>query len=423
MSPTGTPSPQTTRPRVLIIAVACSPVRGSEGGCGWNRALQTARFFETCVVTREGALSREVDEYIKANGEIERLRFVVVPDSKLGGFLENFGVTFYLSYHLWHRRAFKVAKKLNEEQPFDVVHQTTFCGYREPGMGWKLPIPFVWGPIGGTQDLPWQFLTSLGLSGGLREVCRSVVNQIQLRFGRAARNAIRNSAAVIAANTSIQKDCQRYFGVSPEVRLEIGINRIATQPKPILEPSRPFRILWSGELQPRKSLHLLLYALKQIPPEVKVEVKVLGQGSEMNRWKKLAVKLGVDDRTQFLGWLPRHEALQLLSWGDVFVFTSLRETAGTVVLEALSEGLPVIALDHQGVRDIVTDDCGIKIPVTTPQVVAKDLAEEITKLAKAPERYHALSAGALVRAKDYTWESHGEHMAGVYRRVMKNGQA
>jgi len=415
-----TSSPETSVPRVLIIAVACSPVRGSEGGVGWNRAIQSARFFDTCVVTRECDLSREILDYIKANGEIERLRFVVVPDSKMGLFLENFGISFYLSYYLWQRRAFKVAKELNIQQPFDLVHQTTYCGYREPGLCWKLPIPFVWGPFGGTQDLPWRFLTSLGFSGGLREAFRTTVNQFQLRFGRAARNAFRNSAAVIAANASVQKDCLKYFGVSPEVRLETGINRIATQPKPMLDTSRPLRILWSGGLQPRKSLHLLLHALEQIPSELKVEVRILGHGSEMSRWMKLAKKLRVDDHTQFLGWLPHHEALQLLSWADVFVFTSLRETSGNVVLEALAEGLPVIVLDHQGVRDIVTEDCGIKIPVTSPNVVAAALAKAIAGLAKAPERYQALSAGALVRAKTYAWDSHGEHMAAVYRRVMKH---
>jgi len=54
-------------------------------------------------------------------------------------------------------------------------------------------------------------------------------------------------------------------------------------------------------------------------------------------------------------------------------------------------------MDHQGVRDIVTDDCGIKIPVTSSKIVATALAAEITSLAKAPERYQSLSAGALLR--------------------------
>ena len=49
---------------------------------------------------------------------------------------------------------------------------------------------------------------------------------------------------------------------------------------------------------------------------------------------------------------------------DVFVFTSLRDTTGSVVLEALAAGVPVVAPDHQGVGDVVNDDCGVLVPVT-----------------------------------------------------------
>ncbi len=95
---------------------------------------------------------------------------------------------------------------------------------------------------------------------------------------------------------------------------------------------------------------------------------------------------------QWRGWLPLAEALQLYASADLFVFTSLRDTSGTVVLEALSRGLPVICLDHQGVRDLITPECGIKVPVTRPSEVIAGLAEAITKLARDPDRREQLGA-------------------------------
>ena len=56
-----------------------------------------------------------------------------------------------------------------------------------------------------------------------------------------------------------------------------------------------------------------------------------------------------------------------------------------MVLEGLAAGLPVLCLDHQGMADLVTEDCGIKVPVTTPGEVAIRLSETIQALANSPD--------------------------------------
>jgi len=91
-----------------------------------------------------------------------------------------------------------------------------------------------------------------------------------------------------------------------------------------------------------------------------------------------------------------------LAWADIFAFASLRDPTGTVISEAISQGLPLIGVDHQGVRDVITERCGIKIPVTTLNEVVATLAKEIYRLALAPERYQSLGEGALDQAKNCT---------------------
>ena len=113
--------------------------------------------------------------------------------------------------------------------------------------------------------------------------------------------------------------------------------------------------------------------------------------------------MGLGDRVTWLGWLPRAEALEQYRWADVFAFTSLRDTSGNVVLEALAAGLPVICLDHQGVGDIVTERCGVKIAVTSPRKVVVELAAAIESLAKDKARWKRLSDGASERIGDYVW--------------------
>jgi glycosyltransferase involved in cell wall biosynthesis len=107
------------------------------------------------------------------------------------------------------------------------------------------------------------------------------------------------------------------------------------------------------------------------------------------------------------------------SWADVFVFTSLRDTCGTVVLEALSHGLPVICLDHQGVGSVVTDRCGIKVQVTAPPSVVNGLRDAVMRAASDDLLLEALSRGAIQASQAYLWLRHGERLANLYEHAIK----
>src|SRR5262249_24396861 len=157
--------------------------------------------------------------------------------------------------------------------------------------------------------------------------------------------------------------------------LETGIRQVAAAP-PNGRPHGPaVRLLWSGDLQTWKALPLLLRALAQLPPDVPYEMRIIGRGPLKDSWQRLSRRLGVEPHTTWMGWLPFLEALRQYAWADLFLFTSLRDTSGNVLLEALGAGLPVICLDHQGAHDIVTEECGIKVPVTHPTEVIAGLRE------------------------------------------------
>jgi glycosyltransferase involved in cell wall biosynthesis len=119
------------------------------------------------------------------------------------------------------------------------------------------------------------------------------------------------------------------------------------------------------------------------------------------------------------GWPPYEQTLIHYRWADVFAFTSLRDTSGTGLLESLAMGAPIVGMDHQGARDVMTDDCAIRIPVESPRETIHSFRSAFTRLARHQELHHRLSCGALERARDFYWDRHGERMAMVYRRVLK----
>lgn len=409
------------RPRVLLLAAACNPYKGSDSAVGWGRVVETAKRFDTWVICRQGD-QEDIARYLGEHGEIPGLNFCFLKRSWLEESLKWRRPLYdihYLPYNLWQRRAFNLAARLHREIKFDLVHQGTRTGFRETGYLWKLEPPFIWGPVGGTQNYPWRFLKAAGFRGALKEGLRSLINVLQFRFSPRVRKALKKATAVIAANAKIQQDFERVHGIRPEILLDIGVHVVEAAPAPRTLQNSPLRILWLGQLKHHKALHLLIQALALMPSRFSYELKVLGKGPLKKRWQALAKRLGVDAHCQWPGWIPHELAMKEYDWADVLVFCSLRDTASNVILEALSRGVPIICLDHQGVGDIVTENCGIKIPVTTPGEVIAHLRNHLIDLAADRARLASLSWGALTRAQRYLWSRNGEQMARIYSAVLQ----
>lgn len=408
------------RPHILMSAYACSPYRGSEPSVGWNRAYETAKYCDVTVLTEDRESAPDVERFLAENGPIPGLRFVYVPTQKWERWVGAWRVPAYLMLNLWQRRAYRTAYRLNLERRFDLVHHVTFCGYREPGYLWKLNAPFVWGPVGGSQNFPIRFLKEAGFRGGVSELARSVVNGMQLRLSPRVRQVVKRSRVILAANSTNQRDLARIHGVSPILMLETGVPEEQLIPAQITSHPGRLRVLWAGLHHPGKGLPLLLRALAQLPVSVKYELRILGAGPATGAWQRLAQDLGVDGYITWLGWIgDQSRVREQQRWADVFAFTSLRDTSGNVMLESLAACVPVICLDHQGAHDIVTDECGIQISVESPTAAIREISAALQRLYADDALLTRLKMGAGRRARSLAWSSLGRRMIDeVYRPVL-----
>ena len=409
-------------PRILQLAYTCIPNRGSEPGTGWNHAVEAAKHFETWVIVGEEESNQGIHTYLEKNGPIPRLHFEYVPETWLERSLAKIPGIQYLAYSLWNRRAAKVARQLHEVHQFELLHQVTLTGFREPGYLWTLDAPFVWGPIGGAQNYPWRFLSKAGPIAASFETARSIANELQLRFSPRVRRAARRAALLLAGTTTNQRAFARHHRVTPVLLPDTGVRKLSV-PETRPRQDDTLRILWCGMLSPRKALHLLLEALAQVPSGTSWELHVVGFGPYRRKWQRLAHSLGIADRIHWLGWISHDDALAQFSWADVFVFSSLRDTTGTVLLESLAAGVPVICLDHQGAADVIDRSCGRKIAVTNPRQVIHDLADNIQLFAQDRDLRDSLSHGAVQRADYYLWGNQGRRLAGLYRQVIAESRA
>ncbi|MGB9647408.1 MAG: glycosyltransferase [Stellaceae bacterium] len=114
-----------------------------------------------------------------------------------------------------------------------------------------------------------------------------------------------------------------------------------------------------GRLHPNKGFDLLLEALAATR---EVNLWIAGDGPLRPRLERLATRLGITGRVQFLGW--REDVPRLLATADLLVCPSLHEPLGNVVIEAWSAGLPVVATASDGPAALIEDgESGILVPL------------------------------------------------------------
>jgi len=136
-----------------------------------------------------------------------------------------------------------------------------------------------------------------------------------------------------------------------------------------------FTFLNVALLKPTKRQDLLLSAFAQaFGRDASVRLRIGGYGPEMRRLKKLAQDLGIGDRVTFLGKLDRAQVLDEMNLCHAFVLSSEFETFGVVVIEALSQGKPVVATRCGGPEDILHARNGILVRKNDEDALAVALA-------------------------------------------------
>jgi glycosyltransferase involved in cell wall biosynthesis len=134
----------------------------------------------------------------------------------------------------------------------------------------------------------------------------------------------------------------------------------------------------------------------------------------------LAERLSIADHVEWVGWPEYSQQIEHYDWADVFAFTSLRDTSGTGLLEALAAGAPIVGLDHQGAADVMTDECAICVPAHSPALAIAGFRDAVQSLAGDAALLASLSDGALNRSREFLWDRNWEVMQQVYHRALRS---
>jgi glycosyltransferase involved in cell wall biosynthesis len=391
--------------RILLSAYACEPGKGSEPGVGWHWAVELAGLgHEVAVITRSN--NRDTIEKALANAPVAGLRFHYCDLPSWAKWWKRGNRGIYLYYWLWQRSAYRLARGLTQQMRFDLVHHLTFGVFRQPSFMGRLGIPFVVGPIGGGETRARSLRGSFPARAEFEEMLREASNK--LAFWNPSLAAMFRQAKVIFCKTPetlaiLPAGCRE----KSRVQLEIG-----------LEPHRIWQgdtarvanadFLYAGRLVYWKGVHLALKALCELRRDrPDATFTVIGTGTDEARLRKLAATLGLRDSVRWLGWVPQEQMWAHYCRYTAFVFPSLHDSSGNVLLEAMSQALPVICLDTGGPGAILSPFCGIKVPVEfqSEAEVVGALSAAMQKIAGNPELRAQMGRRALETAKASTWRN------------------
>lgn len=389
---------------ILYIAYSCSPYKGSEDKIGWGIPIESAKTNRVFVITKEEH-RQTIDEYLKQYS-IKDVQFYYVD---IPPWYKKFYKGFLYSGRLnvWHRRALPLAKEICKQKRIDVIHQITPIEFRSIGDYGTIPnVKFVSGPLGGGEVLPTG-LKPYAKAHMMVEKVRSAVNWIYLiRFKLSGK--LKFCDHILFANHET-KDFMSI--VSPkmsryDVMTEIAIDGADLAMEPILssDADNSCRFLVAGRLIYRKGHELLLDALKQIPPGLDYTCRIVGGGPELERLKKKCADSILEKHVVFTGKIPYSQMAKEYKNADVFIMPSLRETTGSVLLEAMAKGLPVITINKFGGATLVDDNSGWLYDGDDQTEYIENLRTAIVTCITQPIEVRRRGEIAKIQAEKNTWK-------------------
>ena len=404
------------RLKVLLSAYACRPNMGSEPGVGWNTALELSKYHDIWVLTRKDN-QFFIENELAANS-INGLNFIYcdLPGSK---FWKHGLQSVHFHYYFWQIIVYLKAKKLHSEIGFNVAHHITYVRHSTPSFLVFLPIPFIWGPVGGGESLPKSFWNNFDWYGKVYEILRYVTRWVGER-DPFVRITAQKSAIVKATTKDTAKSLEQLGAKNIQIQSQVGLSNeeIRQLSKLAVDSSSSFRFVSIGRLLHWKGFDLGLRAFAKSGLSDRAEYWIIGEGRERNSLQKLSQELNISESVKFFGNLPRQEVLEKLGESHVLVHPSLHESGGFVCLEAMASGRPVICLDLGGPAVQITSEAGYKIAAHTPEQTTNELYQAMTKLYQERILLNTMGSAARKRAVEmFSWSSKAKYIAKLYSQI------
>lgn len=413
--------------KALLLAESCNPVWTSVPLVGFNMVQALAARDDLDVVLVTHVRNREALQQHPLSQQIEIVyidnEWIAKPLYNVGkllrgghslGWTTNMAVNWpaYIAFEKQVARTFR--SRLNSGE-FDVIHRITPVSPTLPSpLASATDVPMIIGPLNGGLPWPKEFPS---LHSSEREWL-SPVRNVYKKFPW-YQSSYRRLAAVISGSRHTATEVPECFAGRKLYLPENGIDAARFQiADGWAEPDGAFNFITVGRLVPYKGFDMVLQAMAASPVLRTCRLTIVGDGPQRSNLETMVSESGLTDRVAFTGWMEQCDLSQHLRNSQAFVFPSLREFGGGVVLEAMASGLPSIIVNYGGPAELIDGTNGIRLPLTRRPELVTNLITAMEALATNDDRCRRMSAAAVdtVR-KRFTWDRKAATMVQWYREL------
>ncbi len=301
--------------------------------------------------------------------------------------------------------SYKYGRTLAKQNKYDLSHAffSVPCGFVSLLLKWEFKIPYIVSLRG--SDVP-------GYSERFTFLYKFITPIIKLIWSK---------AHFVVANSQGLKDLA--LKTSPQKEIRVVYNGIDVQeffPDYSKQNPNHFQIVCVSRVTPRKGIRFLVQAFKVLESRYKhVRMLVVGDGNEKKSLEDLVRSLGLEDKIVFLGVVAHEKVLEYYQKANVFVLPSLNEGMSNTMLEALACGLPVVATDTGGTKELITDGVnGLIVKMKD----SNDLVEKIEKLILDSELEKSMALESRQLAEKISWDIIASEYCQLYRETSNVGK-
>ena len=402
--------------KILVSAYGCEPLKGSEPGIGWNWILQMAKYNYLHVITR--ANNKQVIEAHLPDDLKHRITFHYYDTPNCIKRLKNKAKGLYFYYFCWQIGIVPLVRRILKEERMDYTMHLTFGSMWMPTFLPLFSTPFIWGPVGGGDCEPKPFLKVLPLKQRIMQSFRYVMNAFSFLHPGIMLPAVK-AKTILARTPNSAHVIPSCFQHKVKTILETAMEADVFNYKRVERPNdNVIKLITTGRLLPNKNILSAVRALAYIPKEYHISLTIVGSGYQKKEIEDTAIKMGRDNNIRIIDEMPRQNVLHLVEQSDIFLFPSLREGGSWSLMEAMAIGLPVICLDWAGMTITTDDTCAVRLPVTNPEQMPKDMAAAIIKLIENPKLRKQMGEAGRKRIKEvFNWEEKGRFMENLLKEL------
>jgi glycosyltransferase involved in cell wall biosynthesis len=399
--------------KVLVTSFTCKANGKSETYVGYKWLEQIARFCDTTLLTAD---DEGISDQWRRIQTWHQTRFKNKLLRRLNGEM-HFD---YFGFNYQNKRQLK--RSIAE---YDLVHHVVPVAPRYPNSLGCLARKFILGPVGGGLRAPESFRHEVEGHEEWYYKLR-MLDRARFDYDPFLRRTYNAADLILLVGSYMYDLIPKRYHHKCKVMLEVGVDAGEYKATRQLSANNdePLKLLYAGRIVPYKGLIYALRAVDRLPAEAKSKIQFTvigdqGQSGYEQACKDFVKTRGLEKIVTFHSFKPKREILEHYDASDLFVFPSLAEAGGTVVLEAMAMSRPVLAVRRGGPAESIAPEAGFLIEPRDPEYLVEQIKEVFLQVLANREVIVAKGAGARKTVEEhFDWPKKGAALMKIYEQVL-----